>query len=767
MKGSPSAPEVVRVRVDITGVVQGVGFRPALARIAARHGVVGNVFNDSGSVHCELQGTQAAVDAVVEEIRRDGPPMARIDDIRITGVRPREDFVGFRIIGSRAGDDARTLVPPDIAVCVDCLREMRDPSNRRFGHPFITCTNCGPRFTVVTDLPYDRPVTTMAGFPMCASCAAEYADAADRRYHAQTIACLNCGPRLWWHGPGRATDPLDDAARLLRDGGIVALKGIGGYHLACRADDPTAVATLRSRKGRPAKPFAVMVADLDTACGVVEMTGGVGAALASAAAPIVLAPRTGRGVVDGVAPRLRDLGVMLAYSPVHHLLFDRLGPVPLVMTSANVSGSPIVYRDADLSWIDGIADGVLGHDRPIHVPCEDSVVSIGESGAVPVRRSRGYAPLPVDVPRTGVGPVILATGGDLKTTFALMGSDGRAHMSSHMGDMADVRTQTTFTAALDHLAFMTGRRPAVVACDAHPGYATTAWAARSGIDRTMRIQHHHAHAVALLTEHDRLDTAALVIAYDGTGYGTDGSIWGGELLAVPSPDRFSRVGHLAVFALPGGDGAARQPARIALDLLHRAAVPWEFAPAPLAAVGARGLHILAQQIPRGVGCVPTTSMGRLFDAVAALLGVCQEVTYEGQAAVELEAIARGGRPGELRFTVRDGVMDPLPVIRGLVDGVRESVSVADLAASFHHAVIEATVVAADAAARAADIGTIGLTGGVFANRLLLDGIRNRLSDRGYDVLTHRLVPCNDGGLALGQAVIAAARLAHEGSGECA
>lgn len=767
MEGTPSAPEVVRVRLDITGVVQGVGFRPALARIATRHGVGGFVFNDAGSVHCELQGTQADVDAVVAGIRRDGPPMARIDGLRIAHISPREDTSGFQIVGSRGGDDGRTLVPPDIAMCADCLREMRDPTDRRFGHPFITCTNCGPRFTVITDLPYDRPVTTMSGFPMCPSCAAEYADPGDRRYHAQTIACLDCGPRLWWRGPAEAPDPLEAAVRALRDGMIVALKGIGGYHLACRADDVGAVTALRKRKHRPAKPFAVMVADLDAAGDVIEMAVDVGAALTSAAAPVVLAPRTGRGVVDAVAPGLRDLGVMLAYSPVHHLLFDRLGPVPLVMTSANVSGSPIVYRDADLSWIEGIADGVLGHDRPIHVPCEDSVVSVGDSGAVPVRRSRGYAPLPVDVPRSGPGPVILATGGDLKTTFALMGSDGRAHMSSHMGDMADVRTQATFTAAVDHLAFMTGRRPAVVACDAHPGYATTAWAARRGFDRTMRIQHHHAHAVALLTEHDRLDTAALVIAYDGTGYGTDGTIWGGELLAVPSPDRFSRVGHLAVFALPGGDGAARQPARIALDLLHRAAVPWEFAPAPLAAVGDRGLHILAQQIPRGVGCVPTTSMGRLFDAVAALLGVCQEVTYEGQAAVELEAIARGGRPGELRFTVRDGVMDPLPVIRGLVDGVRDSVSVADLAASFHHAVIEATVVAADAAAHAAGIGTIGLTGGVFANRLLLDGIRNRLSDKGYDVLTHRLVPCNDGGLALGQAVIAATRLVHEGSGECA
>ncbi|MDA2895149.1 carbamoyltransferase HypF [Mycolicibacterium sp. BiH015] len=767
MKGTPSAPEVVRVRLDITGVVQGVGFRPALARIATRHGVGGFVFNDAGSVHCELQGTQADVDAVVAGIRRDGPPMARIDGLRIADISPREDTSGFQIVGSRGGDDGRTLVPPDIAMCADCLREMRDPADRRFGHPFITCTNCGPRFTVIMDLPYDRPVTTMSGFPMCPSCAAEYADPGDRRYHAQTIACLECGPRLWWRGPAEAPDPLEAAVRALRDGMIVALKGIGGYHLACRADDAGAVTALRKRKHRPAKPFAVMVADLDAAGDVVEMAVDVGAALTSAAAPVVLAPRTGRGVVDAVAPGLRDLGVMLAYSPVHHLLFDRLGAVPLVMTSANVSGSPIVYRDADLSWIEGIADGVLGHDRPIHVPCEDSVVSIGDSGAVPVRRSRGYAPLPVDVPRGGAGPVILATGGDLKTTFALMGADGRAHMSSHMGDMADVRTQATFTAAVDHLAFMTGRRPAVVACDAHPGYATTAWAARSGIGRTMTIQHHHAHAVALLTEHDRLDTATLVVTYDGTGYGTDGTIWGGELLAVPSPDRFSRVGHLAAFALPGGDGAVRQPARIALDLLHRAGVPWDFAPAPLAAVGVHGLRILAQQIPRGVGCVPTTSMGRLFDAVAALLGVCQDVTYEGQAAVELEAIARSGRPGELRFAVHDGVMDPLPVIRELVDGVRESVSIADLAASFHHAVIEATVVAADAAARAAGIGTIGLTGGVFANRLLLDGIRNRLSDKSYDVLTHRLVPCNDGGLALGQAVIAAARLADEGSDECA
>ena len=755
----------VRVRLDITGVVQGVGFRPAVARIAAEHGLAGWVYNDSGSVHCEFEGPPEAVEAAVAALPLQAPPMARIDGMRRSARAPLGE-TDFAIVESRTGDNARTLVPPDIAACADCLREMRDPTDRRFGHAFITCTNCGPRYTVITDLPYDRPATTMASFAMCAACAAEYSDPLDRRYHAQTIACADCGPRLSWSG-GQTSDPIGAAIAALQAGQIIAIKGIGGYHLACRARDDAAVRTLRTRKTRPAKPFAVMVADLEAAGEIARIDDAAAAALTSPAAPIVLVPGTG-SVSEAVAPGLADLGVMLAYSPVHHQIFDRLRE-PLVMTSANRGGSPIVFRDRDLFWIDGLADAVLGHDRPIGVPCEDSVVTLDDDGRqLPIRRSRGYAPLPVTVPATG-GPVILATGGDLKTTFCLLGPDGHAHMSSHLGDMADPRTQACFEEALDHLAFMTDRRPELIACDAHPGYATTAWARRyAGGRPVVAVQHHHAHAVSLLADHRRLGTPILAVTYDGTGYGTDGTIWGGELLAITDPGEFTRAGHLMPFALPGGEGAVREPARIALDLLTRARVEWAPDLPPVAAVGENGLHVLRQQIPRGTGCVPTSSMGRLFDAVASLLGVCQQVSYEGQAAVELEHLARGGSPAELDFDVAGGLLDPAPVIAGLVEGLRGGIPAADLAAGFHQAVIRATTRAAACCAESAGIATIGLTGGVFANRLLLQGLRESLTNRGYEVLTHRIVPCNDGGLALGQATIAAAaHQAQERTGVCA
>jgi hydrogenase maturation protein HypF len=752
----------VRVRLDITGVVQGVGFRPAVARIAAEFGVGGLVYNDAGSVHCELEGPPDDVDAAIAAIRHRPPPMARIDSLRIHPLEPNGDN-GFDIVDSRGGDDSRTLIPPDVAACEDCLREMRDPADRRYGHPFITCTNCGPRYTVITDLPYDRPATTMVRFPMCPACAAEYRDPLDRRYHAQTIACPDCGPRLSWQTAGdkpQTDDPIGAAAAALRAGLIVAVKGIGGFHLACRADDASVVAELRRRKSRPAKPFAVMVADLAAAGDIAVLDDAAAVALTSPSAPIVLVARRPGEVADEVAPGLADLGVMLAYSPVHHQLFDRLGgSMTLVMTSANRGGSPIVFRDENLGWIDGLADAVLTHDRPIHVPCEDSVITIDDGAQLPLRRSRGYAPLPVSVPGPLPERVILATGGDLKTTFCLMGVDGHAHMSSHLGDMADPRTQRCFESALDHLAFMTDRTPEVIACDMHPGYATTAWARRYALGRpVVAVQHHHAHAVSLLAEHRRLGTPVVAVTYDGTGYGTDGTIWGGELLAITDAERFTRVGHLRAFALPGGDGAVRHPARIALDLLQRAGIDWGAELPPVAALDETGLHVLRQQIPRGLGCIPTTSMGRLFDAVASLLGVCQEVTYEGQAAVELEHLARRGQPAALDFGVADGVLDPAPVIAGIVEGLRGGTPVTDLAAGFHHAVIRATASAATACARAAGISVIGLTGGVFANRILLQGLRHTLSKRGFEVLSHRIVPCNDGGLALGQATIAAAML---------
>jgi hydrogenase maturation protein HypF len=537
-----------------------------------------------------------------------------------------------------------------------------------------------------------------------------------------------------------------------------------------------AVAELRRRKARPAKPFAVMAPDLSAARRIAEISDVTARMLTSSAAPIVLVPGRPGALSALVAPGLLDVGVMLAYSPIHHLLFDQLGPMPLVMTSANAGGSPIVCRDDDLDWVDGFADGVLTHDRPIHVPCEDSVLTVDDRGAaLPLRRSRGYAPLPVRVPiGDGDAPVILAAGGDLKTTFCLTAPDGHTHMSSHLGDMADPRTQACFAAALDHLAHMTDRRPGLIACDLHPEYATTRWARRRG-GPVREVQHHHAHAVSLLAEHGRLGNPMLAVAYDGTGYGTDGTIWGGEFLVITEPSAFTRVGHLKPFALPGGDGAARQPARIALDLLTRAGVRWDADLPPVAAVGATGRHVLAQRIPRGIGCAATTSMGRLFDAVSSLLGVCQDVTYEGQAAIELEHLARTGRPGpgDVDFDVHDGVLDPAPVIVGLVDGIRAGVATADLAVAFHNAVIRVTVRVAAERALGLAIPTIGLTGGVFANRLLLEGIRNGLAKCDFEVLTHRVVPCNDGGLALGQAVIAGTRhrssteSSSEGSGSCA
>ncbi|MGJ6125081.1 carbamoyltransferase HypF [Mycolicibacterium sp. Y3] len=765
----PSPGTTVRTRVDITGVVQGVGFRPAVARIADARGVTGFVYNDSGSVHCEFEGVDVDVDGAVEDIRRAPPPMARIDSFVLTVLAPT-GAGDFRIIDSTPTGSGRTLVPPDIASCADCLREMRDPTDRRYRHPFITCTNCGPRYTVITDLPYDRPATTMAQFAMCAQCAAEYRDPRDRRFHAQTIACPDCGPVLQWSGPGGDADPIGAAAAMIETGGIVAVKGIGGYHLACRADSTTAIAELRRRKSRPAKPFAVMAPDLQAARGIAEISDASARLLSSAAAPIVLVPRSGAGVCSLVAPGLRDIGVMLAYSPIHHLLFERLGTTALVMTSANAGGSPIVFRDGDLSWIAGLADAVLSHDRPIHVACEDSVLTVDDRGAtLPLRRSRGYAPLPVSVP-VADGPVLLATGGDLKTTFCLLGSDGHAHLSSHLGDMADPRTQSCFSATLEHLARMTDRRYGRIVCDMHPGYATTRWAQRRG-GPISYVQHHHAHAMSLLAEHARLGSPLLAVTYDGTGYGPDGTIWGGEVLLLSGACGFTRVGHLAPFALPGGDGAVHQPARIALDLLHRAGVRWDTDLPPVSAVGETGRHVLAQQIPRGIGCVATTSMGRLFDGVASLLGVCQQVTYEGQAAIELEQLARAGGPGAraVDFEIGDGVMDPTPAIIGLVDGLRAGAAVPELAWAFHQAVIRATVGVAAESALAAAIPTIGLTGGVFANRLLLEGIRNDLADRGFEVLTHSVVPCNDGGLALGQAAVAAAdrRSSTEGSGICA
>ncbi|HTY71648.1 MAG TPA: carbamoyltransferase HypF [Actinomycetes bacterium] len=768
---------VVRVRARVEGVVQGVGFRPFVHRVATQLGLSGFVGNDATSVFLEAEGSAGAVEELLDRLHEDAPPLARVVAVAAEPVPPLGDAgEGFRIVASRGGQAATTLVPADTAVCEDCLREMGDPGDRRHRHPFITCTNCGPRFTIIRDLPYDRPRTTMASFAMCERCRREYDDPADRRFHAQPLACPACGPSLWFvDAAGGRTEGSEEALaaahRVLREGGIVAVKGIGGYHLACLADDDGAVARLRERKRRPDKPFAVMVRDLATARRHATIDETEAALLAGAVRPIVLLRRRPESPLGGlVAPNNPRIGLMLPYTPVHHLL---LGPVPggggwapaaLVMTSGNLTDEPICYDERASERLAGIADAFLEHDRPIHLPCDDSVLQVVDGEMMPVRRSRGCAPLPVDLGRT-VAPV-LATGGELKNTVCL--TRGRyAFMSQHLGDMAGLEGLRELERTVDSLQRLYEVDPVRVATDSHPGYATRAWAHRHLGDRELvDVQHHHAHVVSLLAERGRLGEAILGVAFDGTGYGTDGTIWGGELLVVGSdPTRVERVGSLAAVPLAGGDTAVRNPCRVALSWLHQLGIAWDATLPPVAATEEQERAMLRAVLDRGTGCIPTSSMGRLFDAVASLLGVRHRISFEAQAAIELEAAAEAAAaygaspvPGRPAITVLpDATMDPGDLLRWLADQVRCGADVAGLALAFHEAVADSVADAARTLARPRGIELVGLTGGVFQNALLLSLTRQRVARLGLEVLTHHEVPANDGGLSLGQAVVAALR----------
>lgn len=761
----------VRQRVVVTGVVQGVGFRPFVHRIATELGLAGFVGNDSGAVFLEVQGGPARVAEFGRRLRAEVPPLARVTGVRVADVaaepacRPE-----FRIVPSRSATGTTTPIPPDIAVCDDCLAELFDPQDRRYRHPFVTCTNCGPRFTIIEELPYDRPATTMSAFAMCARCAAEYHDPADRRFHAQPIACPDCGPTLWFTSPAGRVSGSDAALSAtqaaLASGAVAAVKGVGGYHLACAVDDATAVDTLRARKARGAKPFAVLVRDLDVARHYAYVDDTEAAVLASPARPIVLLRRRPRAAVaEGVAPGSPLLGLMLPYSPIHHLLLSQVpggsGPVPdaLVLTSANRSDEPICFTGDDAAQrLPALCDAVLDHDRPIHVPCDDSVVRVvhDEQGAheLPIRRSRGYAPLPIDLRLEG--PAVLAVGGELKNTCCLT-DGGRAYLSGHIGDMATWETLRAFERAVAQLSEIRGR-PARLAADLHPGYHTRGWAERHAEERPLDlVQHHHAHVVSLLAEHGRLGEPIIGVSFDGTGYGCDETIWGGEILALGTRShRFVRAGHLLAVPLPGGDAAVRNPWRMALSQLWTADIDWTPDLAPVAAAGTGELRLIRSQLETGTGCVPCSSMGRLFDAVASLLGVRHRIDYEGQAAIELEALAQSadvesGWPS-LPLAVRpDRVIDPTPMVQTMVAALYAGTPPATLAAAFHRAVADAVT---EVVTRVAGSTTlVGLTGGVFQNVLLLQDCRTSLQQRGFEVLTHHVVPPNDGGLALGQAAV--------------
>ncbi len=759
----------VRRRFRIAGVVQGVGFRPFVYVTATALSLSGEVANDAAGVVVEVEGDATAVEAFAVALRHDAPPLAQVERVLASELPPRGG-TGFVIAETRRAVTGRTLAGPDVATCDDCLRELADPADRRFRHPFISCTNCGPRFSVITALPYDRGTTTMAGFALCDDCAREYADPTDRRFHAQTIACHVCGPRLELVRPGqvplRDEDALAATRSMLAAGGIVAVKGLGGYHLVCDAGDEAAVGELRHRKRRGDKPFAIMARDLATASALTRLGPGEHELLTSPRRPIVLLERRtdGATVAAAVAPRKPHLGVMLPYTPMHTLLLglpdDADGPATLVMTSGNLGGEPIAYRDDDaLERLAPLVDGWLWHDRPIAVPCDDSVARVVDGTELPLRRSRGYAPLPVAL-RSPVQPT-LAVGADLKNTCCL-GEDRYAWVSQHVGDMDDLATLDAFTGTESHLELLTGVRPQRLAADAHPGYRSGAWARNAAAGRPLRpVQHHHAHVASVLAEHGRdAGEPVIGVAFDGTGYGTDGAIWGGEVLLTEATG-FRRYAHLAYVPLPGGDAAVDRPYRMALAHLHAAGVDWDADLPPVRACRDGEPRVLLHQLRTGFGCVPTSSMGRLFDAVASIADVRQVADYEAEAAIELEGLGYDLPAGEDRYAFElraadtaDVVADAAPLVRGVVADVRAGASQKLVAARFHAAVCDLVAVLAGRARDERGLGTVVLGGGVFQNALLLSAARRRLIADGFTVLVPHRLPPNDGGIALGQLLVA-------------
>jgi hydrogenase maturation protein HypF len=770
-----SSTPIVRRQVLVTGVVQGVGFRPFVYRLAEELHLAGFVGNDAAGVFVEVEGPESHVVAFVSRVATEAPPLAVVASVMAREVTTTGES-GFAIVASSAGPGT-TLVPPDIATCAECLAELRDPADRRYRYPFINCTNCGPRFTIIRALPYDRPATTMAGFPLCVACAAEYHDPRDRRYHAQPVACATCGPRVGFLSAGATTTGTHATIMAVHAawhaGQVVAVKGVGGYHLTCDASNDAAIAALRVRKGRTDKPLALMVADLATAERLVVLDDTERASLMGPARPIVLATRRADAPVSGlVAPANPCLGVMVAYSPLHHLL---LAPVPgaalapppaIVATSANRAGEPICIDDADARVrLGDLADAFLTHDRPIHVPCDDSVVRVVAEREQPVRRSRGYAPLPVAL-AVDVAPT-LAVGGESKNAFCL--AAGRhGWMSQHIGDMENLETLQAFDASVMQYQEMYGIEPTVIAVDRHPGYLTSRWAAEHAGDRqVVAVQHHHAHVAAVMAEHG-LDgsTPVIGVAFDGTGYGTSETgqpaIWGGEVL-VADYRGSRRAGHLAELPLVGGDAAVANPCRVALAYLVASEIEVPDHAGLLRAMTPDERAVVAAQARRGTNAVPTSSMGRLFDAVASLLDIRHRISYEAQAAIELEALAQtASDPWPLAFPPpADGVLDPEPLLAALVAAMATAASDAPaLALGFHHAVAESVGALAAGARAATGIATVALTGGVFQNALLSRLTRAVLVADGFEVLEHRLVPPNDGGLALGQAVVAGT-LAHK------
>jgi len=743
-----------------------VGFRPFVWREATRRGLAGWVGNDAAGVVLEAEGSAEAVASLLGALSSP-PPLARVDEIRSESLAPSGE-VGFEVRVSAAVGPLRALVSPDTATCDECLAELHDPADRRFGYPFINCTNCGPRYTIVQSVPYDRSRTTMAPFPMCADCQAEYDHPGDRRFHAEPVCCPRCGPTLRLllsSAPDHEVpEPIPTAVRLLAGGAVVAVKGLGGYHLAVDARNEEAVAALRRRKHREERPLALMVEDVSAARALCEIGDEELALLTSAARPVVLLRRRPSArVAASVAPGVPTLGLMLPYTPVHALLLEAWKG-PLVLTSGNLSDEPIAFVDADaVTRLSTIADAFLMHDRAIRTLVDDSVVKVVRHRAVPIRRSRGYVPHPVVLAQECAEP-ILAVGAALKNTFCI--ARGRqAFVSHHIGDLDNYATLQSFHDGIAQLGALLDVVPTVVAHDLHPDYPSTRYAHDLDDMRLIGVQHHHAHIASCLAD-NRVTKRVIGVAFDGLGLGTDGTAWGGEFL-LADLDGFARVAHLDQVAMPGGDAAAREPWRMAaahLDAAYAGDLPPGLA--VTARQGRRWEQVLSAA-RAGVNTLPTSSAGRLFDAVSALLGVRDDVSYEGQAAIELEHLADPSETGSYAVEVSEDPVARVDVgqlIRAVCDDLRAGLPVPVIAARFHNALADVVLGVCSRLREEHDLGTVALSGGVFQNARLLDGCLDRLESRGFEVLTHHVVPCNDGGISLGQAAVAAATLRNSSDG---
>jgi len=758
----------VRRRIHVAGIVQGVGFRPYVHRLATERHLAGQIANTSTGVVIEVEGAAEVVDDFVSSLSAQAPPLALVTEIRVVEI-DRTGASDFCILPSDPSAAVRTLISPDIATCADCLGELFDPADRRFHYPFINCTNCGPRFSIVRGIPYDRPQTSMSVFPMCPSCLAEYEDPRNRRFHAQPNACWQCGPQLEFcdsrGGRLSVEDPIAEAVARLRAGDIIAVKGLGGFHLAVDATNSSAVSRLRECKRRIEKPFAVMVSDLETISRYCMLDAEGRDLLCLRQRPIVLLPKKNPCLLaDSVAPFNSDLGIFLPYTPIHHLLFRESGLQALVMTSGNLSEEPIAIGNSEaVARLGEIADWFLLHNREILLRCDDSVLRHTGGRTRQIRRSRGFVPVPVFLKREF--PPTLAVGGELKNTICLLRGH-EAFLSQHIGDLENVEAYKFFQEAVDHFQKILKIRPEIVAYDLHPDYFATRWARKLPGIQTVGVQHHHAHIVSCMAE-NHLEGRVIGFALDGTGYGSDGRIWGGEVLLANYMD-FERAAHLAYVPLPGGAAAIREPWRMAVSHLWASFGP-DFLKLPIPffqQIPQERVLTVLRMMERHVNSPLTSSCGRLFDAVAALINLRHEVNYEAQAAVELEMCrdeAAAGQPYRFGLGEEGDLLqiDSRPLFRAIVEDMLRGATTGEISQRFHDGLVEALMSIARVLRKRTSLNTVCLSGGTFQNTCLANGLEHQLQSEGFEVYTHSQVPAGDGGISLGQAVVATHRVGSE------